>query len=267
MATPLNELESSVAAPPDAAAQSEQGSAGDRHLQPVASFGSSQLGSGFDIGLTNQGLTQDWLRVRMHSGSASDWAPLLNSGLPVELTPEVLEERVEDDGSKISVDELTRRFLTQEELAGRSLIGASVPGAAGDGESVDLGLNLVRSLLDHEMDRELALTALSHTIEIREFLLRLTASDHVEDYEMVIHAKSNRRSAAAASGKADGAREKVISSAERDHIAGTNDGSTIDNLKEFILEFLVDVRTIFFFGGSLLLILLLSFAVSRWSSA
>ncbi len=269
MAMPLNELESQPNASSPSAAQSEPGWPDDQRLRPVASVGSGELTSGFDIGLTDQGLTQNWLRVRMHSGSASDWAPLLTSGLPDRFALEDMEARVEADGSQITVDELTRRFLKQEARAGRSPISLSIPGADGDGAGVDLGLNMVRSLLDHKMDRELALTALSHTLEIREFLLRVSASDQVRDYETVVGSNSARRSstAAAATPQSDNSQQKTYASPELGQIQRENEGSVIDSLTEFVMEFLVDIRTIFFFGGSLFLILLLSFAVSRWSRA
>lgn len=220
--------------------------------------------TGLGASSQSQAATQNWLRVRSHAGSSGDWPAL--TAFEVGLDLEGYRDVREDDGEQITVSEIARRFLRQEAANGRSIV--SVPGeaVASATRGVDLGLDLVRNLLDHQMDRELALAALAHTTEIREFLLKLTESDNISDYE----AAAARRGGGSSDRNA--ARTNVedsatISSPELDRIKRDNQGTAVESFKAFILEFLTDFRILFFFGGSLMLILLLSTAVTRWGKA
>lgn len=220
----------------------------------------------FEGAASSQDVAQNWLRVRSHSGSSGDWPALTTFGVGEGLLLDDTIELSEDDGEGITVDELARRFVRQEARRGRALLGTSGRPGSSSSQRVDLGLNLVRNLLDHKMDRELALAALSHTTEIREFLLQVTASDNIADYETVITVGGGRtaqRETATVS-QGDG---RTVTSGELERIKASNEGSAVQSLKDFLIEFLADFRIIFFFGASLALILLLSAIVSRWVRA
>lgn len=220
----------------------------------------------FEGAASSQDMAQNWLRVRSHSGSSGDWPALATFGVGEGLLLEDSIELSEDDGEQITVDELARRLVRQEAQRGRALLGTSGRPGSSTSQGVDLGLNLVRNLLDHKMDRELALAALSHTTEIREFLLRVTASDDIADYETAITVGGSRAAQRETAGVSQGD-DRTLTSGELERIKASNEGSAVQTLKDFLLEFLADFRIIFFFGGSLLLILLLSAVVSRWVRA
>ena len=59
--------------------------------------------------------------------------------------------------------------------------------------------------------------------------------------------------------------ERVISSPELERIKSSNQHTATQTLRSFVWELLTDVRIMVFLGSSLLLILLLSAVVSRWS--
>lgn len=217
----------------------------------------------------SQGMAQDWLRVRSHVGTVGAWSAFDGVESAMEFEPEEARpmEPVRNDG--ISVEELARLVLERDVAMGRRAAGGDSAAAAGAGagqdEGVDLGLDLVRTILDHKMDRELALAALAHTIEIREFLLQLTESDQIADYQ-VVRAGNGRSAGAQAAGR-DEAAERAITSPELDRLEHSGENSAVKSLKGFVVEFLTDIRIILFLGGSLALILLLSAVVTRWSRA
>ena len=279
MATPLSELGRS----------SEQGAArgsgyglSDRQSQrgaerpslgsgtagsPSGSFGPdgfTTIGIGFGGSEQDQGFAQDWLRVRSQPDAADDLSALTNFDAPGEPVTEAAEEL---EVEKISIEELTKLFLEQEAQQGRSWRGGTKQGQSLPSLHIDLGLNLVRKLLDHEVERELAVSALSHTIEIREYLIQLTA---VDDTIVFDPAAAQARRGNGYTGTASGGNGRATSKASAEgpqHIAQPGQGSAIDTLTDFIYEYLLDIRIISLTAVSLALIFLISVAVSRSAKA
>lgn len=256
-ATPLDDLGSVAASSIDLGAGYLDAGITDRTTEGKPDEEASAGGTAPDTGLA-----RDWLRVKARFGSDAEHSVLETGfGAPSETrlgSSSALDEALAEE---ISLEEVGRRLLSQGGLA-RRLRGNRRGQSQGQGQGLDLGLNLVRSVLETRLDRELALTSLAHTMEIRQFLLEHTASDHVSEYEVRSDGSSPAATQAATAAAAQ--KEALITAGRFEEIKRTNEGSPIKSLKQFISEFLIDFRIFFFFGISLVLILLLSTLVTRW---
>ena len=224
--------------------------------------------SNFDQSIGSSSFAQNWLRVTAHARSSGEDMLMAGFGAPSERGMGSSEDLEEIDPNQITVDGIVRRFLRQEADKGRNWVdGEQESGGGGSGESGgDLGLNLVREVLVYQMDKELALNALNHTTEIREYLLKMTAVDQASGFEILVTG-SGRKSAAGGGSKSSGTMNSTLSSAELERIKQVNQGTSVGSLMDFISKTLIDIRLIFFFAISVVAILLFTMLVSRWVKA
>ena len=222
--------------------------------------GASEL----DDSIRNSSFARNWLRVTSHAGASSEEWLLASFGAPSERGMGSSDDLEEVDREQITVDGIVRRFLRQEADKGRVWTGPRGQGGGSGSSGGDLGLNLVREVLVYRMDEELALNALNHTTEMREYLLSMTAVDQANNFDLLVTGSGSR--SASSSGKKNAAGpSSTLSPEDLERIARDNKDTNVASLMDFVSKLLIDVRILFFFGLSVLAISLLTMLVSRWA--